>query len=71
MNQMKNPNIKINTEILSDNWYLLNKVTLIIKKKTTLGLPKERSMTGMDCHIIIQHTFKTVVLTRQFRLPPI
>jgi hypothetical protein len=39
---MKNPTIKIQkTELLSDNWYTLNKVTFDYQKKTTLVTQKE------------------------------
>jgi hypothetical protein len=42
---MKDPKIKIKqTDLLSDNWYVLNKVTFDYQKKTILGLPKKRSL---------------------------
>jgi hypothetical protein len=31
---------KYKTELLSDNWYILNKVTFDYQKKTTLDYPK-------------------------------
>jgi hypothetical protein len=42
---MKDPQIKIKqTDLLSDNHYILNKVTFDYQKMTILGLPKKRSL---------------------------
>jgi hypothetical protein len=40
---MKDPKIK-QTDLLSDNWYVLNKVTFDYQKKTILDYPKKRSL---------------------------
>jgi nudix-type nucleoside diphosphatase (YffH/AdpP family) len=73
MNQMKNPNIKIqNTEILSDNWYHLNKVTFDYQKKDNSWITQKREVydRGNGAAILLYNTHnKTVVLTKQFRLP--
>ncbi|AKK74410.1 GDP-mannose pyrophosphatase [Chryseobacterium sp. P1-3] len=70
---MQNPNITIlKTEILSDNWYTLNKVTYSILKKdgTTETHSREAYDRGNGAVILLYNTqSKTVVLTRQFRLP--
>ncbi|PWN71781.1 GDP-mannose pyrophosphatase NudK [Chryseobacterium phosphatilyticum] len=70
---MKNPNITIlKTEILSDNWYTLNKVTYTVLKKdgTTETQSREAYDRGNGAVILLYNTHsKTVILTRQFRLP--
>lgn len=70
---MKNPSIKIqNTEILSDNWYLLNKVTFDYQKKDDSWITQKREVydRGNGAAILLYNTQqKTVILTRQFRLP--
>lgn len=70
---MKNPTIKIqNTEILSDNWYILNKVTFDYQKKDTSLITQKREVydRGNGAAILLYNsTQKTVILTRQFRLP--
>lgn len=70
---MKNPNIKLlNTEILSDNWYTLNKVTYSVLKKdgTTETQSREAYDRGNGAVILLYNTdSNTVILTRQFRLP--
>ncbi|KAB1232783.1 GDP-mannose pyrophosphatase NudK [Chryseobacterium viscerum] len=70
---MKNPNITLlNTEILSDNWYTLNKVTYSVSKKdgTTETQSREAYDRGNGAVILLYNkTSKTVILTRQFRLP--
>ena len=70
---MKNPIIKIqNTELLSDNWYVLNKVTYEYQKenKTTETHIREVYDRGNGAAILLYNTKqKTVILTRQFRLP--
>ncbi|MDR4894207.1 MULTISPECIES: GDP-mannose pyrophosphatase NudK [unclassified Chryseobacterium] len=70
---MKNPNITLlNTEILSDNWYILNKVTYSVSKKdgTTETQSREAYDRGNGTVILLYNTaLNTVILTRQFRLP--
>ncbi|KPE50779.1 GDP-mannose pyrophosphatase NudK [Chryseobacterium indologenes] len=70
---MHTPQVTINqTEILSDNWYTLNKVTYSISKKdgTTEIQSREAYDRGNGAVILLYHkTLKTVILTRQFRLP--
>lgn len=70
---MQNPNVTIlSTEILSDNWYTLNKVTYNITKKdgTTDTQSREAYDRGNGAVILLYNKIsKTVILTRQFRLP--
>ncbi|REC74466.1 GDP-mannose pyrophosphatase NudK [Chryseobacterium elymi] len=70
---MQNPNISIlKTEILSDNWYTLNKVTYSITKKdgTTETQSREAYDRGNGAVILLYNKVSgTVILTRQFRLP--
>lgn len=70
---MKNPNITLlNTEILSDNWYTLNKVTYSVSKKdgTTETQSREAYDRGNGAVILLYNKLSnTVILTRQFRLP--
>ncbi|PTT33651.1 GDP-mannose pyrophosphatase NudK [Chryseobacterium sp. HMWF028] len=70
---MKNPDITLlNTEILSDNWYTLNKVTYSVLKKngTTETQSREAYDRGNGAVILLYNTTSnTVILTRQFRLP--
>ena len=70
---MKNPNINVlNTEILSDNWYTLNKVTYSVLKKdgTTETQSREAYDRGNGAVILLYNTDSNkVILTRQFRLP--
>lgn len=73
MNQMKNPIIHIhNTEVLSDNWYLLNKVTFDYQKKDDSWITQKREVydRGNGAAILLYNLcYKTVILTKQFRLP--
>jgi nudix-type nucleoside diphosphatase (YffH/AdpP family) len=66
-------NIKIlNTQILSDNWYILKKITYEYSKKdgTKLTQTREAYDRGNGATILLYHKEqKTVILTRQFRLP--
>ena len=66
-------NIKIlKTEILSDNWYKLKKVTYeYLKKDGTLQIQtREAYDRGNGATILLYNKEqKTVILTRQFRLP--
>lgn len=68
-----NDNIKIlKTEVLSDNWYVLKKVTYEFLKKdgTWQTQTREAYDRGNGATILLYNTeAKTVVLTRQFRLP--
>jgi nudix-type nucleoside diphosphatase (YffH/AdpP family) len=70
---MKNPTIKIQkTELLSDNWYFLNKVTFDYKMEDQDSETQVREVydRGNGAVILLYNSAKkTVVLTRQFRLP--
>ena len=70
---MKNPVIKIQkTELLSDNWYILNKVTFDYQKKDDSWITQKREVydRGNGAAILLYNTKdKKVLLTRQFRLP--
>jgi GDP-mannose pyrophosphatase NudK len=70
---MKNPKITIRkTELLSDNWYILNKVTFDYKMDSDDSETQVREVydRGNGAVILLYNsTKKTVVLTRQFRLP--
>lgn len=70
---MKNPEIKITeTKLLSDNWYVLNKVTFDYQKKdgNVESHIREVYDRGNGAAILLYNTEKkTVILTRQFRLP--
>lgn len=70
---MKNPKITIQkTELLSDNWYILNKVTFDYNKDSddTETQVREVYDRGNGAVILLYNSAKkTVVLTRQFRLP--
>ncbi|MEN5085755.1 GDP-mannose pyrophosphatase NudK [Sphingobacterium faecium] len=66
-------NIKITeSKILSDNWYILRKITYEYLKKdgTTMTQSREAYDRGNGATILLYNTEqKTVILTRQFRLP--
>lgn len=70
---MPNTNVQIEkTEILSDNWYTLKKVTFTIQKKN--GSVEQQSREAYDrgngaVILLYNKTSGTVILTRQFRLP--
>ncbi len=70
---MKNPIINIKqTELLSDNWYLLNKVTYEYQKEDNTVETHIREVydRGNGAAILLYNTIqKTVILTKQFRLP--
>ena len=70
---MENPTITIQkTDLLSDNWYVLNKVTFDYQKKDTSLITQKREVydRGNGAAILLYNsTQKTVILTRQFRLP--
>lgn len=60
------------TEILSDNWYTLKKVTFTIQKKD--GTFEQQSREAYDrgngaVILLYNKNSETVILTRQFRLP--
>ena len=69
---MKNPKITIQkTELLSDNWYILNKVTFDYNKDSDVPETQVREVydRGNGAVILLYNsTKKTVVLTRQLRL---
>ena len=70
---MLHPKITIQkTELLSDNWYLLNKVSFDYKMGDQDSETQVREVydRGNGAVILLYNsTTKTVVLTRQFRLP--
>jgi len=70
---MSNPKIKnIKTELLSNNWYTLNKVTYDYQRKDNTWETQIRESydRGNGATILLYNTTqKTVILTRQFRLP--
>ncbi|PKB15711.1 GDP-mannose pyrophosphatase NudK [Flavobacterium sp. 5] len=70
---MNNPKYKIQkTELLSDNWYVLNKVTVDYQKKDNTWDTQVREVydRGNGAAILLYNEKKgTVILTRQFRLP--
>ena len=69
----KNPEIEItDTKLLSNNWYILNKVTFNYTKEDekTESHIREVYDRGNGAGILLYNTAKkTVILTRQFRLP--
>ena len=71
--KMKNERIKIRrTEILSDNWYILNKVTYDYQNKNGDWETHSREAydRGNGATILLYNKAQgTVILTRQFRLP--
>ena len=70
---MKNPNIKIKqTDLLSDNWYILNKVTFDFLRKDGKWVTQKREVydRGNGAGILLYNLEqKTIIITRQFRLP--
>lgn len=70
---MQNSNVQIEkTEILSDNWYVLKKVTFNIRKKD--GSFEQQSREAYDrgngaTILLYDKNNGNVILTRQFRLP--
>jgi nudix-type nucleoside diphosphatase (YffH/AdpP family) len=70
---MKNPEIKVTeTKLLSDNWYILNKVTFSYQKENEEVQTHVREVydRGNGAGILLYNSAKkTVILTRQFRLP--
>ena len=70
---MQNSKFQIlTTEVLSDNWYMLQKITYTYQKKdeTIQTQSREAYDRGNGATILLYNTEqKTVILTRQFRLP--
>ncbi len=70
---MENDRVKIKkTEVLSDNWYVLNKVTYDYQKQDGQWETQSREAydRGNGATILLYNKDKkTVILTRQFRLP--
>lgn len=70
---MKNGNIKnVTKEVLSDNWYTLNKYTYDYQKDDGTWEEQQREAydRGNGAAILLYNKRKgTVVLTRQFRMP--
>ena len=70
---MKNPTIKLQkTELLSNNHYVLSKVTFDYQKKDDSWISHKREVydRGNGAAILLYNLKqKTVLLTRQFRLP--
>jgi GDP-mannose pyrophosphatase NudK len=70
---MDNPKYKIQkTELLSDNWYTLNKVTVDYQKKDNSWGTQVREVydRGNGAAVLLYDKSKgTVILTKQFRLP--
>jgi GDP-mannose pyrophosphatase NudK len=70
---MNNPKYKIQkTELLSDNYYVLNKVTVDYQKKDGAWDTQVREVydRGNGAAILLYNDTKgTVILTKQFRLP--
>ncbi|GGW30469.1 GDP-mannose pyrophosphatase NudK [Arenibacter certesii] len=70
---MKNENVRnIKKEVLSDNWYTLNKLTFEYKKKdgTWEKQIREAYDRGNGAAILLYNPKKgTVILTKQFRMP--
>lgn len=66
-------NVRINkTELLSDHWYILNKITYDYRKKNGEWTTHIREVydRGNGATILLYNKEqKTVILTRQFRLP--
>ncbi|SFB56576.1 GDP-mannose pyrophosphatase NudK [Algoriphagus aquimarinus] len=61
-----------NTEVLSDNWYTLRKITFQFTKKNGEVITQDREAydRGNGATILLYNQeHKTVILTRQFRLP--
>lgn len=68
---MSNINI-LSTEVLSDNWYVLNKVTYEITQSDGSKQTQNREAydRGNGAAILLYNVVQqTVILTRQFRLP--
>lgn len=69
---MNNRVRNLNTEVLSDNWYVLRKVTFEWQKKN--GEWQKQSREAYDrgngaAILLYNNETKTVILTKQFRMP--
>jgi GDP-mannose pyrophosphatase NudK len=68
-----NPAVEVlNTEVLSDNWYVLRKVTFRLRKRDGSWETQSREAydRGNGATILpYDSSRRTVILTRQFRLP--
>jgi GDP-mannose pyrophosphatase NudK len=68
-----NPEIEVlKTEVLSDNWYVLRKITFKIRKADGSWQTQSREAydRGNGATILLYDlTRRTVILTRQFRMP--
>lgn len=69
---MNNRVRNLNTEVLSDNWYVLRKVTFEWQKKN--GEWQKQSREAYDrgngaTILLYNNETKTVILTKQFRMP--
>ncbi len=68
-----NPDIQVvETKILSDNWYILKKVSFLQKGKKGVWTRQTREVydRGNGATILLYHLEnKTLILTRQFRMP--
>lgn len=73
MYPMKNKAVKnIKIELLSDNWYTLNKVTFDLELNNGKWQTQTRESydRGNGAVILLYNTFKkTVILVHQFRMP--
>ncbi|MBC7409832.1 MAG: GDP-mannose pyrophosphatase NudK [Arcicella sp.] len=62
----------ISTKILSDNWYVLRKITFDFQQKNGTWLTQSREAYDRGDGAVIllyNNESKTVILTRQFRMP--
>lgn len=69
---MNTPVEVLKTEVLSDNWYVLRKVTFRLRRRDGSWETQSREAydRGNGATILLyDRTRRTVVLTRQFRLP--
>ena len=70
---MNNPKIKIKkTDLLSNNWYVLNNVTFDFLRKDGVWVTQKREVydRGNGAGILLYNREqKTIILTSQFRLP--
>ena len=70
---MTNPKIKITkTEVLSNNWYVLKKITFDHQQANDTWITQSREAydRGNGAVILLYNsTKKTVILTKQFRMP--
>jgi nudix-type nucleoside diphosphatase (YffH/AdpP family) len=71
--KMNNPKVKIKqTDLLSHNWYLLNNITFDFLRQDGVWITQKREVydRGNGAGILLYNQEqKTIILTRQFRLP--